>query len=118
MQGFLDAGEWPVIGNLSGDGGAGDDELRANLEYRRRLLDELHKTDAAISSLRSSGAGVDDPLLSADASLIDGEIEIRDREGRIVGRWIVKDPGAVRGSIGTGAVPAPEFTPAREPEPK
>jgi hypothetical protein len=37
------------------------------------------------------------------------------RDGQVVGRWIVKDPAALRGSIGSGAVPAPEFTPARDP---
>ena len=39
------------------------------------------------------------------------------RKDPVVGRWIVKDPAALRGSIGSGAVPAPEFTPARDPNP-
>lgn len=118
MQGFLDAVEWPVVGDLSGDVGAGNDELRATLEYRRRLLAELRQADDAISTLRNAGAGVDDPLLADDASLIDGAVEVRDRQGRIVGRWILKDPAALRGTIGSAATPAPEFTPAKEPEGK
>lgn len=116
MQGFLDAGQWPIVGDLSGDVGAGNDELRASLEYRRRLLDELQKTDRAISTLRGTGAGIDDPLLRDEAPLIDGEIVLRDRDGRIVGRWILKDPGALKRGLREGAEPAPEFTPAREPE--
>lgn len=116
MQGYLDAGQWPIVGDLSGDVGAGNDELRASLEYRRRLLDELQKTDRAISSLRGTGAGIDDPLLRDEAPLIDGEILLRDREGRVVGRWILKDPGALKRGLREGAEPAPEYTPAREPE--
>jgi hypothetical protein len=54
-------------------------------------------------------------VIAPDASLIDGEVLLRDRDGQVVGRWIVKDPAALRGSIGSGAVPAPEFTPARDP---
>jgi hypothetical protein len=99
--------EWPVVGDLSGDVGAANDELRASLEHRRRLVEELRKTDAAISGLRAGGAGVDDPQLAEDASLIDAEVELRDREGRVVGRWIVKDPKQVREGLGTGAQPAP-----------
>jgi len=114
LQGYVDMMEWPVVGDLSGDVGAGNDELRTNLEFRRKLLDELRRTDAAISSLRATGAGVDDPVIAPDASLIDGEVLLRDRDGQVVGRWIVKDPAALRGSIGSGAVPAPEFTPARD----
>ena len=116
MQGFLDAGQWPVVGDLSGDVGAGNDELRASLEYRRRLLEELQKTDQSISTLRGTGAGVDDPMLRDDAPLIDGEIVLRNREGRVVGRWILKDPGALRRGLREGAEPAPEYTPARDPE--
>jgi hypothetical protein len=107
MQGYLDMIEWPVVGDLSGDVGAANDELRASLEHRRRLVEELRKTDAAISGLRAGGAGVDDPQLAEDASLIDAEVELRDREGRVVGRWIVKDPKQVREGLGTGAQPAP-----------
>jgi carboxyl-terminal processing protease len=118
IQGYLDMVEWPVVGDLSGDVGAGNDELRSSIEYRRRLLDELHKTDQAISTLRGAGAGVDDPLLGNDASLIDGAVELRDRDGHIIGRWIVKDPSALRTGIGASAIPAPEYTPAREPEGK
>lgn len=118
IQGYLDMVEWPVVGDLSGDVGAGSDELRSSIEYRRRLLDELQKTDQAISTLRSSGAGVDDPLLGNDASLIDGAVELRDRDGHVIGRWIVKDPSALRTGIGASAIPAPEYTPAREPEGK
>ena len=101
---------------LQGDVGAGNDELRSSLEYRRRLLDELQKTDRTITSLRGTGAGVDDPLLRDEAPLIDGEIVLRDREGRVVGRWILKDPGALKRGLREGAEPAPEYTPAREPE--
>ena len=118
IQGYLDMVEWPVIGDLSGDIGAGSDELRSSIEYRRRLLDELQKTDQAISTLRSAGAGVDDPFLGNDASLIDGAVELRDRDGHVIGRWIVKDPSALRTGIGASAIPAPEYTPAREPEGK
>ena len=107
MQGYLDVIEWPVVGDLSGDVGAANDELRASLEHRRRLVEELQRTDAAISGLRATGAGVDDPQLAEDASLIDAEVELRDREGRVVGRWIVKDPKQVREGLGTGARPAP-----------
>ena len=107
MQGYLDMIEWPVVGDLSGDVGAANDELRASLEHRRRLVEELQRTDAAISGLRATGAGVDDPQLAEDASLIDAEVELRDREGRVVGRWIVKDPKQVREGLGTGARPAP-----------
>ncbi|MFM8818776.1 MAG: hypothetical protein ACKOHI_13050, partial [Phycisphaerales bacterium] len=77
------------------------------LEHRRRLIEELQRTDAAISGLRATGAGVDDPQLAEDASLIDAEVELRDREGRVVGRWIVKDPKQVREGLGSGARPAP-----------
>ncbi|RLS47422.1 MAG: S41 family peptidase [Planctomycetota bacterium] len=118
LQGYLDMVEWPVVGDLSGDVGAGNDELRSSIEYRRRLLDELHRTDQTISTLRRSGAGVDDPLLANDASLIDGAMELRDRDGHVVGRWIIKDPSALRNGIGAGAIPAPEYTPAREVEGK
>ena len=118
IQGYLDMVEWPVVGDLSGDIGAGSDELRSSIEYRRRLLDELQKTDQAISTLRSAGAGVDDPFLGNDASLIDGAVELRDRDGHVIGRWIVKDPSALRTGIGASAIPAPEYTPAREPEGK
>jgi carboxyl-terminal processing protease len=118
IQGYLDMVEWPVVGDLSGDIGAGSDELRSSIEYRRRLLDELQKTDRAISTLRSAGAGVDDPFLGNDASLIDGAVELRDRDGHVIGRWIVKDPSALRTGIGASAIPAPEYTPAREPEGK
>ncbi|MFM8871819.1 MAG: S41 family peptidase, partial [Phycisphaerales bacterium] len=107
MQGYLDMIEWPVVGDLSGDVGAANDELRASLEHRRRLIEELQRTDAAISGLRATGAGVDDPQLAEDASLIDAEVELRDREGRVVGRWIVKDPKQVREGLGSGARPAP-----------
>jgi carboxyl-terminal processing protease len=114
MQGYLDVIEWPVVGDLSGDVGAANDELRASLEHRRRLVEELKRTDAAISGLRATGAGVDDPQLAEDASLIDAEVELRDREGRVVGRWIVKDPKQVREGLGTGAQPA-AATPAPPP---
>jgi hypothetical protein len=118
IQGYLDMVEWPIIGDLSGDVGAGNDELRTSIEYRRRLLDELQRTDQTISTLRSTGAGVDDPLLGNDASLIDGAVELRDRDGHVIGRWIIKDPSALRTGIGAGAIPAPEYTPAREVEGK
>jgi len=118
MQGYLDAWEWPQVGDVSGDVGAGNDELRASLEQRRYLLELLRTNDRRISELRDTGAGVDDPLLAGDAALIDGEVVVRDREGRVVGRWIVKDPAKLRDGIGSGAAPAPEFTPAREPEGK
>ena len=39
-----------------------------------------------------------------------------DREGRIVGRWIIKDPATVRGTLGPGARVAPEFVPAQDPD--
>jgi carboxyl-terminal processing protease len=117
LQGFLDAGEWRTVGDLSGDVGAGNDELRASLEARRELLRRLRGEDARISELRDAGAGVDDPLLAADADLIDGEVTVRDRDGRVVGRWIIKDPASLRGTIGGAAAPAPEYTPATEPEP-
>jgi hypothetical protein len=81
LQGYVDMMEWPVVGDLSGDVGAGNDELRTNLEFRRKLLEELRRTDAAISSLRATGAGVDDPVIAPDASLIDGEVLLRDRDG-------------------------------------
>jgi hypothetical protein len=116
MQGYLDAIEWEPVGGLSGDVGAANDELRATLEHRRRLLSELRKADDAISALRAGGAGVDDPIVAPDADLIDGEVELRDREGRIVGRWIIKDPATVRGTLGPGARVAPEFVPAQDPD--
>jgi hypothetical protein len=37
LQGYVDMMEWPVVGDLSGDVGAGNDELRTNLEFRRKL---------------------------------------------------------------------------------
>ena len=116
MQGYLDAIEWEPVGGLSGDVGAANDELRATLEHRRRLLAELRKADDAISALRAGGAGVDDPIVAPDADLIDGEVELRDRDGRIVGRWIIKDPATVRGTLGPGARVAPEFVPAQDPD--
>jgi carboxyl-terminal processing protease len=116
MQGYLDVLEWEAVGGLSGDVGAANDELRATLEHRRRLLAELRRADDAISSLRAGGAGVDDPIVAPDADLIDGEVELRDREGRIVGRWIIKDPATVRGTLGPGARVAPEFVPAQDPD--
>ena len=116
MQGYLDALEWEPVGGLSGDVGAANDELRATLEHRRRLLAELRRADDAISSLRAGGAGVDDPIVAPDADLIDGEVELRDRDGRVVGRWIVKDPATVRSTIGPGTRVAPEFVPARDPD--
>jgi carboxyl-terminal processing protease len=115
MQGYLDSLEWEPVGGLSGDVGAANDELRATLEHRRRLLAELRRADEAISSLRAGGAGVDDPIVAPDADLIDGEVELRDREGRVVGRWIIKDPATVRGTLGPGTSVAPEFVPAQEP---
>lgn len=118
LQGYLDAGEWQPVGELSGDVGAGNDELRASLERRRALRARLAETDERISSLRGSGAGIDDPMLAADAPLIDGELVLRDRTGAVVGRWIVKDPAALRGAISGAAVPGPEYTPAVEPEGK
>ena len=118
LQGYLDAGEWAAVGDLSGDVGAGNDELRAALDLRRLLRAQLSAADARISELRESGAGVDDALLAPDAQLIDGEIVIRDREGRTVWRWIVKDPATLRRMLPDAAVPGPEYTPAVEPEAK
>lgn len=118
LQGFLATGEWKPVGDLSGDVGAGNDELRASLERRRALRAQLAETDERISALRSTGAGIDDPLLARDAPLIDGELVLRDRNGAVVGRWIVKDPAALRGAISGAAVPGPEYTPAVEPEGK
>jgi carboxyl-terminal processing protease len=118
LQGYLDAGEWAAVGDLSGDVGAGNDELRAALDLRRLLRAQLSAADDRISRLRESGAGVDDPLLAPDAQLIDGEIVIRDRDGRTVWRWIVKDPATLRRMLPDAAVPGPEYTPAVEPEAK
>jgi carboxyl-terminal processing protease len=118
LQGYLANGEWEPVGDLSGDVGAGNDELRASLERRRALRAQLAETDERISALRSTGAGIDDPLLAGDAPLIDGELVLRDRTGAVVGRWIVKDPAALRGAISGAAVPGPEYTPAVEPEGK
>lgn len=116
MQGYLDGCEWPVVGAVSGDVGAGNDELRASIEERRMLLDRMQEVDRQISRLKGQAAGVEDPLLGADVSLVDGELTLRDREGRIIGRWIAKDPAALLDAIRRTAVPGPEFTPAREPE--
>lgn len=118
MQGYLDGCEWPVVGSVSGDVGAGNDELRASIEERRMLLDRMQEIDRQISRLKGQAAGVDDPLLGADVSLVDGELTLRDREGRVIGRWIAKDPGALLEAIRRAAVPGPEFTPAGEPESK
>lgn len=118
MQGYLDSGEWPVVGAVSGDVGAGNDELRASIEERRMLLDRVQEVDRQISRLKGQAAGVEDPLLGADVSLVDGELTLRDREGRVIGRWIAKDPAALLEAIRRSAVPGPEFTPAGEPESK
>ena len=118
MQGYLDACEWPVVGAVSGDVGAGNDELRASIEERRMLLDRVQEVDRQISRLKGQAAGVEDPLLGADVSLVDGELTLRDREGRVIGRWIAKDPAALLEALRRAAVPGPEFTPAGEPESK
>ncbi|MBM4098931.1 MAG: S41 family peptidase [Planctomycetes bacterium] len=118
MQGYLDAGEWPVVGAVSGDVGAGSDELRSTIEERRMLMERMQELNRRISGLRGAAAGVEDPLLGVDATLVDGELTLRDREGRVIGRWTAKDPAALLEAIRRSAVPAPEFTPAGEPESK
>lgn len=111
MQGYVDRGEWPVVGDLSGTIGAVNDELRAQLDLRRRLLAELAKTERSITTLRSQGAGVDDPVLGADAVLIDGELVIRDRDGREVARVQIKDPDALRKAMREVGTPAKKAAP-------
>ena len=118
LSGYLDAGEWPVVGAVSGDVGAGSDELRSTIEERRMLVERMQELDRRISGLRGAAAGVEDPLLGVDATLVDGELTLRDREGRVIGRWTAKDPAALLEAIRRSAVPAPEFTPAGEPESK
>jgi hypothetical protein len=118
LQGYLDAMEWPVVGTLSGDVGAANEELRAALEYRRRLVAELAETDASISRMRGEGAGVDDPIVAADADLIDGTVELRDRDGRTVGRWTLKDPTTIRSTLDGSGVPVPVPVDPAEPDPK
>ena len=82
------------------------------------ILERMQDVDRRISGLRGAAVGLEDPLLGVDASIVDGEITLRDREGRVVGRWTAKDPAALLEAIRRAAVPAPEFTPAREPESK
>jgi carboxyl-terminal processing protease len=127
LQGLLAEGSWPVVGDLSGEVGASNDELRAQLELRRRLLADLARSERAISTLRGRGAGVDDAHLASRAALIDGEVVVRDRDGREVARWSIKDPEALEralrdigapvhpaGAAKTGAAPA--TIPRAEPD--
>lgn len=95
LRGYMAGGLWPAVGDLSGDVGANNDELRDQLDQRRRLLAELERTEAAISQLRGQGAGVDDSVLAPQAELIDGEMVVRDRNGREVARLRIKDPEAL-----------------------
>lgn len=117
LQGYLGDGTWPVVGDLSGDVGASNDELRSQLELRRRLVADLARAERAISELRATGAGVDDARLAENAALIDGQLVVRDREGREVARWSIKDPEALTKALreigtpvrgGTGVVPRSE----------
>lgn len=111
LRGYIAGGLWPAVGDLSGDVGASNDELREQLEQRRRLLAELQRTEAAITQLRGQGAGVDDSVLAPQAELIDGELLVRDRNGREVARLRIKDPEALTralrdvGSTGEGNPP-------------
>ncbi len=99
MRGYLESGTWPVVGDLSGDVGAGNDELRVQLELRRRLVAELARTEQSISALRAAGAGVDDSQLARQAALIDGVVVVRDRDGREVSRLQIKDPAALERAL-------------------
>lgn len=116
MQGQLETGSWTPVGDLSGEVGASNDELRMQLDARRKLVAELARTERAISALRASGAGVDDALLGANAGLIDGELIVRDRDGREVRRLKIKDPTALDRALrdvgSTSSEPGNRSTPA------
>jgi hypothetical protein len=100
-----------VVGDLSGDVGAGNDELRVQLELRRRLVTELARTEQSISALRAAGAGVDDSQLARQAAFIDGLVIVRDRDGREVTRVEIKDPAALERALREVGTPVEKSTP-------
>lgn len=74
LQSKVTTGEWLMVGGDPGSDAVLDSELRDQIAYRTRLLDELTKTTTRIAELDESGA------VEASAGF-----EIRDERGNVIG---------------------------------
>lgn len=89
MQGKIDTGEWTPTGEKGIESGklAGD-ELRQLNEYHERLMRELERAEKRMDALESGNVAktTDRTDLWDDAiDLTGGKLEIRDKDGKIIG---------------------------------
>ena len=88
----LSSGEWLVVGDDSQPAIVAGDELRDQLAYRRRLLQELASLDARIDRLEERAAP--EPMLSR-TDLDGGELRVLDAEGQVIGTFRITDGAAL-----------------------
>jgi len=85
-------GEWLVVGDDSEPATVAGDELRDQLAYRRRLLQELASLDERIDRLEDRATPA--PMLPT-TEIDGGEMRILDADGNVIGRFRITDGAAL-----------------------
>lgn len=127
VQGRADTGEWPKTGEKSLDSTRiATDELQRARLVRDRLERELIRIDKRISAIESvadsKATGARD-LWSDDLNLTDGEVDVRDKDGKLIAKLRITGNTLERWLVDAdvekiGGVPTPEPKPEPKPEAK
>ncbi|MHC5023054.1 MAG: S41 family peptidase [Planctomycetota bacterium] len=101
LQSHVAGDDWPTLSDLDPAVAAVDEELEGIAAHRGRLLQELRRVEDRIRELSAIAAeSGQDPLLPPDIELVDGTLELRDRDGNVIGTYRI-DSEDIRISLNT-----------------
>jgi len=91
VQARVDGNDWPKVGGENPTQVAFDESLQRTIESRNRLQREVQRLEQRIRELQglAQEAG-HKTVLPEDAQLTDGVIEIRDKDGKVIGRYRIE----------------------------
>jgi carboxyl-terminal processing protease len=87
----LAEGDWPAVSDESAGRVAFSQELSRASEARVRLLDQLRQLDERIGEMEGKAAEAGrPPLLPEGVDLVNGTLTIRDRDGNVIGSYVIE----------------------------
>lgn len=105
VQTKLRTGQWPRVGEATGDLAALEDEFEQAIEFRNRLAAQLDEADQRVREMRQRAEGVGrERLLPAEADVPGAVITVADAAGNVIGTYRVGPGGDVEQALAVARV--------------
>lgn len=108
VQGKLDTGAWPTVGDEGGVVAAVTSELQDAVTFRERLEAQIRSVQERIDELSGLPEAKREPLIPDATALMNGRIEIKNEKGEVVAIFSIPDPAILGEALeGAGVKPVP-----------